>query len=84
MIKKNGDMAEKEPWWRKESITADPEEEDPISEDSKKTLSLRTQKRILSMRKLKRIFITMKPKNTAINGDPQELQDLLNDFCTAN
>ena len=36
------------------------------------------------MRKLKRIFITVKPKNTAINGDPQELQDLLNDFCTAN
>ena len=39
--KKNGDMAEKEHWWSKESIIAYPKEEDPISEDSKKTLSLR-------------------------------------------
>ena len=32
-------MAEKEHWWREESNTADPEEEeDPISEDSKKAL----------------------------------------------
>ena len=30
-------MAKKEHWWREEPITADPEEEDPMSEDSKKT-----------------------------------------------
>ena len=72
---KNSDMAEKEHWWREESITAYPKEEDPISEDSKKTLSLRTLKRILSMRNLKRTLITVKPKDNAINGDPQELQD---------
>ena len=72
---KNGDMAEKEHWWTEESITAYPKEEDPISEDSKKTLSLRTLKRILSMRNLKRTLITVKPKDNAINGDPQELQD---------
>ena len=51
--KKNNEMAEKELWWREESITAYPKEEDPISEDSKKTLSLRTLKRILSIRNLK-------------------------------
>ena len=32
---KNSDMVEKEHWWREESITMDPKEEDPISEDSK-------------------------------------------------
>ena len=42
LIKKNSDMAEKEHWWREEPITAGPKEEDPISEDLKKTLSLRT------------------------------------------
>ena len=42
----------------------------------KKTLSLKTLKRILSMRNLKRILITVKPKDNAINEDPQELQDL--------
>ena len=51
--KKNNDMAEKEHWWRGESITVCPKEDDPISEDSKKALSLRTLKRILSMRNLK-------------------------------
>ena len=47
------------------------------SEDSKKTiaLSLRTSRRILSMRNLKKTLITVKPKDNAINGDPQELQD---------
>ena len=35
--KKNSDMAEKEHWWREQSITACPKE-DPISEDSRKTL----------------------------------------------
>ena len=74
-VKKNSDMAEKEHWWREESITACPKEEDPISEDSKKTLSLRTLKRILSMRNLKRTLIIEKPKDNAINRDPQELQD---------
>ena len=73
--KKNSDMAEKDHRWREESITACPKEEDPISEDSKKTLSLRTLKRILSMRNLKRTIITVKPKDNAINGYPQELQD---------
>ena len=28
--KKNSDMAEKEHWWREESINADPEVEDPL------------------------------------------------------
>ena len=37
-------MTEKEHWWREESITVYPKEEDPISEDSKR--------RILSMRNL--------------------------------
>ena len=41
----------------------------------KKTLSLRNLKSILSMRNLKRTLITVKPKDNAINGDPQELQD---------
>ena len=57
-------------WWREESITADPKEEDPIYEDSKKTLE-----RILPMKNLKRTLITLKPKDNAINDDPQELQD---------
>ena len=68
-------MAEKEHWWREEFITACPKEEDPISEDSKKTLSLRNLKRIFSMRNLKRTLITVKPKDNAINRDPQELHD---------
>ena len=68
-------MAEKDHWWREESITACPKEEDPIFEDSKKTLSLRTLKRILSMINLKRTLITVKPKGNAINRDPQDLQD---------
>ena len=68
-------MAGKEHWWRKESVTADPEEEDPISEHSKKTLSLRTLKKILSMRNLKRTLTTVKPKDNTINEDTQELQD---------
>ena len=72
---KNSEMAEKKHWCKEESITAYPKEEDPISEDSKKTLSLRTLKRILSMRNLIRTFINVKPKDNAINGDPQELQD---------
>ena len=46
-----------------------------ISEDSKKTLSLRTLKRILSMGKLQRTLISAKPKDNAINEDSQELQD---------
>ena len=67
--------------WRKKSI----DEEKYLllrtlkkkSEDSKKTiaLSLRTSRRILSMRNLKKTLITVKPKDNAINGDPQELQD---------
>ena len=72
---KNGDMAEKEHWWREESITAYPKEEDPISEDSKKTLSMRTLKRILLLKNLKRTLITVKTKDNAINRDLQELQD---------
>ena len=72
---KNSNMAEKEHWWREESIIAYPKEKDPIPEDSKKILSLRTLKRILSMRNLKRTLITVKPKGNAINRDPQELQD---------
>ena len=67
-------MAEKEHWWREESITACPKEEDPISEDSKKTSSLRTLKRTYSMRNLKRT-LTVNSKDNAINRDPQELQD---------
>ena len=73
--KKDGDMAENEHWWRKESVIADPKKEDPVSEDSKKTLSLMILKRILSMRNLKRTLITVKPKDNAINEDPQQLQD---------
>ena len=68
-------MAEKDHWWREESVTADLVEEAPISVDSKKTLSLRTLKRILSVRNLKSTLITVKPKENAINEDPQELQD---------
>ena len=73
--KKNSDTAEKEHWCREKSVTANPKEGDLISEDSKKTLSLRTIKRILSMRNIKRTLITVKPKDNAINDDPQELQD---------
>ena len=73
--KRNSGMAKKEHWWREEYVTVDPKEEDPISEDSKKTLSLRTLKRILSVRNLKRTFITVKPKDNAINENLQELQD---------
>ena len=40
----------------------------------KKTLSLRTLSRILLMRNLKRTLITVKPEDSAINGDLQELQ----------
>ena len=40
----------------------------------KKTLSLRTLSRILLMRNLKRSLITVKPEDSAINGDLQELQ----------
>ena len=40
----------------------------------KKTLSLRTLSRILLMRNLKRNLITVKPEDSAINGDLQELQ----------
>ena len=65
-------MAEKEQWRREKSITVDPKED---SEDSKKTLSLSTLNRILSMRNLKRTLITVKPKDNAINEDPQKLQD---------
>ena len=72
--KKKMDIAKKQHWRREESITACPKEEDPISEDSKKTLLLRTLRRILSMRNLKMI-LTVKPKDNAINWDPQELQD---------
>ena len=68
-------MAEKQHWRRAESNTADPKKEDPISKDSKKTLSLRPLKRILSLRNLKRTLITVKPKDNAINEDPEELQD---------
>ena len=71
---KNSDTAEKKQWWREKSIIAYPKEEDPFSEDSKKTLSLRALKRILSMKNLKRTLITVKPKDNAINGDPPELQ----------
>ena len=34
-----------------------------------------TLKGIFSMRNLKMTLITVKPKDNAINGDPQELQD---------
>ena len=73
--KKNSNMAEKEHWWIKESIIADPEEEDPIPGHSQNSLSMRTLKRILSMRNLKSIVITVKPKDHPINEDPEELQD---------
>ena len=58
-------MAEKEPWWRKESITADPEEEDPITENPKENPINENAKENLYY-----------CENNAINGDPQELQDL--------
>ena len=72
--KKNTHMAEKQYWSREKSITACPKEKDRISEDSKKTQSLKTLKRILSMRNLKRT-LTVKGKDNAINRDPKELQD---------
>ena len=73
--KKNSDIVEKKHWWKEESITAYPKEEDPIFEDSKETLSLRTLKSILSMRNLKMTLITVKPKDNAINEDPQKVQN---------
>ena len=71
--KKNSDMAGKEHWWREKTITVDPEEEDLISEDSKKTLN--TLKRILLMRNLKKTLVTVRPKDNAINEKPQELHN---------
>ena len=70
--KKNSDLAGKEHWWREKTITVDPEE-DPISEDSKKTLN--TLKRILLMRNLKKTLVTVRPKGNAINEKAQELQN---------
>ena len=70
-------MAEKEHWWREESITLYAKEEDPISEDSKKTVSPRTLNWIFSRRNLKRTLYyceTLSRQN--YQGDPQELQDL--------
>ena len=61
-------MAEKEHCWREESIAADPEEEFPIFEDSKKTLSRKTLKRILSMGNLKKTLINVKPKDNVITA----------------
>ena len=66
-------MAGKEHWRREKAIAVDPEEEDPISEDSKKTLN--TLKRILLMRNLKKTLVTVRPKDNAINEKPQELQN---------
>ena len=54
---------------KEESITADSEVDDPISEETKKTLLRRALKRMLSMRNLKG------PKDNAINEDLQELQE---------
>ena len=59
---------------KKESISANPEEE-PIAEDSKKTLSLRTLKRILLNEKHKEDLITVNPKDSPINEEPQEIQN---------
>ena len=67
--------------WQKKSI--DEEKNLLLRTLKKKTLSwglkedasLRTIKWVLSMRRLKRTLITVKPKDNAINGDPQELQD---------
>ena len=71
--KKNSDIAGKEHWWRGKTMTVDHEEEDLISEDSKKTLN--TLKRILLMRNLKKSLVTVRPKDNAINEKPQELQN---------
>ena len=54
-------------------MTVDHEEEDLITEDSKKTLN--TLKRILLMRNLKKSLVTVRPKDNAINEKPQELQN---------
>ena len=58
--------------WRKKSI--DEEKNLLLRTLKKKTLSLRTLSRILLMRNLKRNLITVKPEDSAINGDLQELQ----------
>ena len=62
-------MAEKEHWWREESITACPKED----------LSLRTQRETitedLKENPIKRTLIIVKLKDNDINGDPQELRD---------
>ena len=58
--------------WRKKSI--DEEKNLLLRTLKKKTLSLRTLSRILLMRNLKRTLITVKPEDSAINGDLQELQ----------
>ena len=58
--------------WRKKSI--DEEKNLLLRTLKKKTLSLRTLSRILLMRNLKRSLITVKPEDSAINGDLQELQ----------
>ena len=72
--KKINDMSEKEHRWREESITAYYKEEDSMSEDSKKILSLRTLKRILSMRNLK----------TTLSMEILRSFRTPNDFCDAN
>ena len=58
--------------WQKKSI--DEEKNLLLCTLKKKTLSMRTLRRILSMRNLKKTLITVKPKDSAINGDLQELQ----------
>ena len=58
--------------WRKKSI--DEEKNLLLRTLKKKTQSLRTLSRILLMRNLKRNLITVKPEDSAINGDLQELQ----------
>ena len=58
--------------WRKKSI--DEEKNLLLCTLKKKTLSMRTLRRILSMRNLKKTLITVKPKDSAVNGDLQELQ----------
>ena len=81
---KNRDMTEKEHWWREESITTDPEEEEPISEDSKKTISLRTLKIILLMRNLKRSPLSLWNLKTTLSMKILRSFRALNDFCAAN
>ena len=58
----------------------DSKEEDPVSEDSKKTLSLKILKRIFSMRNLQRTLIIGKPIDNAVSQDPRSFRTL-NDFC---